>query len=73
MELIWFYSGFTFYFYDIFSPLSLIYLFVESSRFWSFPLNWEQIWFAEEMEECFPVFANSFYILMRKYTDLYRL
>ena len=25
-----------------------------------FSLNWEQIWFAEEMEECFPVFANSF-------------
>ena len=68
MELIWFYSGFTFYFNDIFSPLSLIYLFVESSRFWSFPLNWEQMWFAEEMEECFPVFVNSFYILMRKYS-----
>ena len=34
----------------------------------SFLLNWEQIWFAENMEECFPVFANSFYILMRKYS-----
>ena len=40
MELIWFYSGFTpgftFYFNDIFSQLSLIYLFVEFSRFLSF-------------------------------------
>ena len=68
MELIWFYSGFTFYFNDIFSQLSLIYLFVEFSRFLSFLLNWEQIWFAEEMEECFPVFADSFYIHMRKYS-----
>ena len=68
MELIWFYSGFTFYFNDIFSQLSLIYLFVEFSRFWSFLLNWEQIWFAKNMEECFPVFAHSFYILMRKYS-----
>ena len=60
----WF--GFTFYFNDIFSQLSLIYLFVEFSRFWSFLLNWEQIWFAEEMEDCFPVFANSFDIVMSK-------
>ena len=72
MEFIWFYSGFTpgftFYFNDIFSQLSLIYLFVEFCRFWSFLLNWEQIWFVEEMEECFPLFANSFYILMKTYT-----
>ena len=26
------------------------------------------IFFAENMEECFPVFADSFYILMRKYS-----
>ena len=52
MELIGFTQDFTFYFNDIFSQLSLIiiYLFVEFSRFWSFLLNWEQIWFAKEME-----------------------
>ena len=37
-----------------------------------FLLNCEQIWFAEEIKEGFPVFANSFYVMRNSRLLLYR-